>query len=308
MKTVFELIDMFAADQDVAPNSVKLYVRNIKYFVRWVQMEKKDIDHLKMPDIIQYKKWLFHEKFSTLTIDSRITSIRKFYKWCDKNDHYNNIVIGVKNPKRYKGYKKDPLTVEQVNTLLNSIDRTTIKGKRDYAIINLMLRTAMRTVEITKLNIDDIESAYSNETHEIKYFLNIIRKGSQGNKTKIPITDKSYDPLSDYLCERVFESTPLAALFTVTSYNHKGARITTEGLSQLIKNRLRKANINSKRITAHSFRHTAAFNLIKSGAGLYDVQLFLGHSSPSITQLYTRAVEEEKRLHNTPGRLLDDIY
>lgn len=301
MKTIFELIKLFALEQDVAPNSCKLYVVNIKLFLRWVQIQEKNIDNLQKADIIEYKQYLFDEKYSSLTIDSRITSLRKFYIWCDDNDYYNNIVVGIKNPKKYKGYKKDPLTIDQVNKLFESIDTKTIIGKRDFAIIGLMLRTGMRVGEVTKINIGDIE------TPNKKYFINIIRKGSQGNKTKISITEKSFEPINDYLVE-LKNTNNHQPLFIVSAYNHKGLRISTAGLSQIIKSRLRKAGINSKRITAHSFRHTAAMNLIKAGATLHEVQLFLGHSSPNTTQIYIRAIEEEKRLDNTPGLLLDKMF
>jgi len=301
IKTIFELIKLFAADQDVAPNSCKLYITNIKLFIRWCQRQNKDPESIRKPDIIGYKNDLFANKYSSLTIDSRITSLRKFYKWCDTNEYYNDITIGIKNPKKYQGYKKDPLTIDQVNTLLNSIDRTTITGKRDFAIINLMLRTGLRTIEITRMDIGDVE------LKEGTYYLNILRKGSQGNKTKISISDKTYDPINDYLVERlnVDDSKPL---FVVTSYNCKGSRINTAGLSQLIKKRLLKANINSKKITAHSLRHTAALNALKIGASLYDVQMFLGHTSSNTTQLYIKAINEEKILINTPNRMLDGVF
>jgi integrase/recombinase XerC/integrase/recombinase XerD len=301
MKTVFELIKIFASEQDVAPNSCKLYVVNIKLFLRWVQSENKNVDNLKKSDILEYKQHLFDIKRSSLTIDSRITSLRKFYTWCDDNDYYNNIVVGIKNPKKYKGYKKDPLTIDQVNKLFDSIDTKTIIGKRDFAIISLMLRTGIRVGEVTKINIGDIETPGQN------YIINIIRKGSQGNKTKISITEKSFQPIQDYLVE-LLNTNDDQPLFVVSAYNHNGLRISTAGLSQIIKSRLRRAGINSKRITAHSFRHTAAINLIKSGSTLHEVQLFLGHSSPNTTQIYIRAIEEEKRLDNTPGLLLDKMF
>jgi site-specific recombinase XerD len=97
-------------------------------------------------------------------------------------------------------------------------------------------------------------------------------------------------------------------MFRVESNNHHNQRILTAGLSQLIKERLRKANIDSRKITAHSFRHTAAMNALKAGASLYEVQLFLGHTNPNTTQLYIKSLDEEKRLNNTPGKLLDNVY
>jgi integrase/recombinase XerC/integrase/recombinase XerD len=191
--------------------------------------------------------------------------------------------------------------VEQVNTLLNSIDRTTIRGKRDYAMINLMLRTALRTIEVIRLTVEDMVMEGG------IIMLYVLRKGSQGNKTKIQLTHKAFDPINDYLVDRknLKDDQPL---FTGLSYNNRNGQMGQKSLSAIIRQRLQNAGIHDSRITAHSMRHTAAVNALKAGASLHDLQLFMGHTDPSTTQIYVRILEEEKRLANGPGKLLDNVY
>jgi site-specific recombinase XerD len=216
------------------------------------------------------------------------------------NGHYDNIMVGVKNPRKYKGFKKRPLSVDEINNLLRSINRGTAQGKRDYAMISLMLRSAMRTVEVSRCNFSDLEES------EGQYYLWIRRKG-QDEKTKISLTFKAFDAINDYLVERrgLSDTAPLFANIGPRSTNK---RIQPQSLSFIIKNRMRAAGIIDSKVTAHSLRHTAATMALKQGASLHEVQLFLGHTNPATTQLYLKAIEEERRLHNTPGKLIDEVF
>ncbi len=300
MKTelqISELIELFIADQDVKPNSRDLYKRNITSFFRWCDATGRDKRKLQRSDIIAYKEYLFDKEYSSLTIDSYLTSARKFFQWLAFKDYYINIADGVKNPKRYKGFKKDPLTLVQIGKLLKSPFQEQLKGKRDIAILNLMLRAGLRSSEVCKLMIKDI----------VEQGLWVERKGSRGQKTFIPITDKTVDSINNYLVNRK-DFKDSEALFPALSRNNTSGKLSPQALSQIIKGYLKQIGIESKRVTAHSLRHTAAIQLIKAGADLLDVQLFLGHMSPNVTQIYIRAIQEEKRLKNNSGKLLDTVF
>ena len=300
-KTITQLIDQFTSELDVQDNSKHLYRRNVKAFYRWVQAANKEPYDLSRSDVIEYKKHILEEcKHSLLTVDSYLTAVRRFYDWLELNDISSNIVAGIRNPKRYRGFRKDPLTSDQVNELLNSIDRSTFKGKRDYVMVILMVKCALRSVEISRLNYEDIDQ--QNDT----YGLWVTGKGSAGNKVFVPITDNIYHHLEQFVVSKtdIGDGEPL---FTTLAYSTRGARLSPKAIGTVVKHRIRKAGVKSKRVTAHSLRHTAAVLLIKKGASLYDVQLFLRHRSPNTTEIYTRMIEEEKRLSNIPGRMLDEM-
>jgi integrase len=84
--------------------------------------------------------------------------------------------------------------------------------------------------------------------------------------------------------------------------------LTQRTYSGIAKKYLREIGIDNPKITAHSLRHTTAATLIAAGWGIYDVQLYLGHSSPAITEIYTRMAEEQKRLKNSPSYQLVDMF
>lgn len=296
--TLTELVSRFESEQDVGESSRKLYTRNVWRFIRWTQANELPFNSIGRQHVIAYKRSL--SNMSSLTVDSYMTSIRIFYKWLDLNGHYDNVMIGVRNPRKYKGFKKRPLSVDEINNLLRSINRETAKGKRDYAMISLMLRSAMRTVEVSRCNFSDLQESNGS------YFLWIRRKG-QSEKTKIGLTFKAFDAINDYLVERkqLSDESPLFANIGPRLTNK---RIQPQSLSFIIKHRMRAAGIVDPKVTTHSLRHTAAIMALKQGASLHEVQLFLGHTNPATTQLYIKAIEEERRIYNTPGKLIDEVF
>ena len=121
------------------------------------------------------------------------------------------------------------------------------------------------------------------------------------------LTDKSYQPIAEYLKTRkgVSSSDPL---FTSTSNNSKGGRLTTRTISQIAKEGLRAIGLDERAFTAHSLRHTTAVNILRAGGSLETAQFTLRHANPATTQIYTATLEEERRLENSGEALLDSIY
>jgi integrase/recombinase XerD len=97
-------------------------------------------------------------------------------------------------------------------------------------------------------------------------------------------------------------------LFVSNSNNSQGERITTKTISRLTKEGLRAIGIDDRTITAHSLRHTAATNLIRSGASLQDTQMMLRHADISMTMHYTAFINEEKRFERTGESILAELY
>jgi len=297
---ITQLIKLFIADQDVSELSKSLYRRFITLFFQWVNANKLDYNLLKRVDILQYKAELMEDK-SPLTVDSYLTSVRKFYKWAAFNGYFDNIANGIKSPRRYKGFKKQVLTVDQVQQLLTSVDRTTLKGKRNYAILALLAVRALRTIELHRANVGDIELMQGVKV------LWLQRKNHTSKDEYAEIDDNVYDAIEEYLTARgnIKDSEPL---FTSLSPSNRGQRMTTRTYSGIVKEQLRSIGIDDKRITAHSLRHTVATILINQGVSLYEVQLYLGHSSPAITEIYTRMAEQQQRLINSPSKRLTKLY
>jgi len=296
-----EVLDLFLRSQDVKPASRNLYSRTLRLFFSWVEKKGFPLRDLTRAEIVLYKEDLLSSGLSTLTVSSYLTAVRKFYEWAEANRISPNIARGIKTPKRNTEFKKDPLTVEQIKALLESMNRSTLTGKRDYAMLNLLIRTGLRTIELVRANVEDIQHRSGEE------ILLVQGKGRDAKDNFVILTKKSSEPIYEYLRERG-RAKVNEPLFCSESNNSKGQRLTTRTVSHVAKQNLRGIGLNSGRITAHSFRHTAGVNILRAGGDLYTTQLFMRHSNPATTQIYLRSIETETRIKNAPEKLLDRIF
>lgn len=299
--TISELIKDFLREQDIAANSNALYRINLQLFFRWCHANGIDQRSVSSSNVVAYKSYLLSSGYSTLTINNRITTLHKFYKWMELNNYCDNPTLTVRSFKKYKGFKKDFLTDSQVSLMLSAIDRTTQVGLRDLAIIFLMLFNALREVEISRMKLSDIVEVGGST------IISIQGKGRFEKDEQLPLSGHALDALSQYLATRTIRSND-ESLFVVHSYNNRNSAMSSKAISNVVNRYLLKSGVKSKRITPHSLRHTAAVRAIKSGASLYEVQLFLRHSSSNITQIYTKMIEAQIRLDKSPVRMLDADY
>ena len=293
-----ELVDSFILSLDVKQSSKLLYRRTIKQYFNWVDKKGYLLSEIARPQLIEYKEELLASGMSSLTVGSYITSVRRFYEWAEANKFYPNVAKGIKTPKRKLQFKKQPLLPSQATALLNYYQD---KGSRDYAIINLLLRTGLRTVEIIRADVEDI-------TYKGSQRVLLVRgKGRDEKDNFVLLTDKSYQPLEKYLQTRS-NATSSAPLFTSTSNNSNGDRLTTRTISYIAKEGLKAIGLNERSFTAHSLRHTTAVNILRAGGSLETAQFTLRHSNPATTQIYTATLTEERRLNNSGEALLDGLY
>lgn len=294
------LLDNFINSLDVKPSSRALYKRTLRQYFNWVNIKGYLLRDISRREILEYKEELLR-KHSSLTVGSYLTVVKNFYRFTEASKYYPNIAKDIKTPNRYKGFKKDPLTVSQIKELLYHIDTSTISGKRDFAILNTILRTGLRTIEIIRANVEDIVHRGEDMV------LYIQGKGRDSKDNYVVLTEKSYKPILEYL-ETRNKVRPTDPLFTSTSNNSKGRRLTTRTISFIAKENLIAIGLNSVKLSAHSLRHTAGVNVLRAGGDLYATQLFMRHSDPATTEIYLRTLEEEVRLKNAPEKLLDSVF
>lgn len=293
-RSLDEVITEFLGSQDVRENSRKLYSRTISQFFKWINDNGINLNEVKRTDILNYKAALFEKGLTSLTVGSYLTIVRKFFEWAETEKIYPNVAKGIKTPKRTQKFKKQHLTIDSCMQLLNHY-----KSKRDYALVNLMMRTGLRTIEVSRLNVSDI-TFKSNQR-----VLMIHGKGHDEKDDFVVLTEKAYGPIREYLKTRNITSD--APLFISQSNNNKGGRLTTMTISTIVKKGLRAIGLDGKEFTAHSLRHTTAVNILKAGGSLYGAQTTLRHTSPATTQIYTESIKEEQRLSNPAEALIDNM-
>jgi integrase/recombinase XerD len=295
-----DLIGQFIESQDVKASSKSLYTRTIKQYFKWVESNGLNLGKMSRPHIITYKEDLFTQGKSSLSVGSYLTIVRKFYEWTEANKYYPNIAKGIKTPKRKQAFRKQPLTPEQATQLLEYFKD---KNPRDYAIVNLLLRAGLRTIELINADIEDITFKQG------KRVLIVQGKGEMEKNNFVILTESAYKPIKDYLKSVSWVNTKTSpALFKCASNNNQGKRLTTRTISKIVKDGLIAIGLEDKSLTAHSLRHTLAVSILRAGGTLSDAQGVLRHANPATTQIYTRAIEEEIRIRNAPEELIDRLY
>jgi len=293
-----DLLNSFIEAQDIKPNSKQLYRRTLKQYFNWIERKGYRLSDVARPQIIEYKEDLLNSGKSSLTTGSYITAVKLFYEWTEANKYYPNIAKGVGSPKRKQQFRKQPLLPSQATELLNYYQT---KALRDYAIVSLLLRTGLRTIELIRANVEDIVFKGSQRV------LLIQGKGRDERDNFVVLTDKTYKPIEEYLRTReaTIGSSPL---FISSSNNNKGEGLTTRTISYIAKEGLKAIGLNDKQFTAHSLRHSTAVNILRAGGSLETAQFTLRHSNPATTQIYTATLNEERRLQNSGEALIDSLY
>jgi len=284
-KLTEDLYSRFIHFIDVKPTSVCTYSNSLKQF--FLFLSSKEISVPTRNDILSFKAELKSTGHKPTTIQNYIAAIRLFFQWTEQEHLYPNIAERIKGGKIDKEHKKDYLTSKQVKNLLYSTEHSSLQGKRNYAMLALMITCGLRTIEIVRADIGDLRTVGDNTV------LFIQGKGREDKNEYVKITDKVENIIRDYLKERG-ESNPHAALFTSTSHNNRNQRMTTRSIRGIVKTKLVESGYNSERLTAHSLRHTAVTLSLLSGKPLEEVQQFARHLNISTTMIYNHALDKAK--------------
>lgn len=277
-----EYIKAFLTSLDVSDFSKQLYKRNLRHFFDFIKQEQ--ISTLKREDIIRYKETLLKEKKPS-TVNAYLVPVRLFYQFMSDVGAYPNIATGVKKVKEQVGNKKSALSKMQVKRLFSYLEKQEgAKAERDYTIINLMLRTGLRDIEVIRANIGDIG------TEAGQAVLYVWGKGRTGKDSFVVLTETMYNILMDYLMTRgeINEEEPL---FVSMSRKNYGKRLTTRSISRIVKNAFCACGLNSSKLTAHSLRHTAVTAALLAGASVQDAKEMARHSNIATTMIYAHNIE-----------------
>ena len=281
-----ELSLRFIAYLDVKPKTIQTYTRALRQLFRYLSL--MNITQPRREDILIFRDWLQIEHKPT-TVQNYISAARLFFQWTEQEGIYPDISAHIKGSKIDKEYKKDYLTSEQMKAVLDGVDRASLRGLRDYAILALMVTGGLRTVEVSRADIGDLGAAGNNPV------LYIQGKGRDEKTEYVKLGAKVEQAIRDYLKCRgtTYQAAPL---FASLSNNSAGTRLTTRSISGIVKQRMRNAGYDSDRLTAHSLRHTAVTLSLLAGKRLEEVQQFARHANITTTQIYNHAL---KRAQNT---------
>jgi integrase/recombinase XerD len=277
----------------MSSNTIKGYKSDLNLFFKFLLCNRKNptdieqitdnfISNIQLQDLHNFIKYLEVERGNGANARSRkISSLKSFFEYLNKMGRIkNNPATHLEMPE-IKKENPTYLTLKQCQKLLKSVSGDF--KERDYCIITLFLNCGLRISELCNIDIDDIQD-------------DILIVTGKGNKQRsIPLNNMCIKSLKNYLKVRSKDLNKIKdkdALFLSKNYT----RISTSGVSNMIKKHMKKAKLNPNKYTPHKLRHTAATLMLKYGnVDIRSIQEILGHESVSTTQIYTHVDDDMLR-------------
>ena len=268
-------LNYLLVDKGLSNNTVKAYEADISSLFQWLDTEDLKYNNLQEDHINQYISFLFQRKMRSSSVNRKISSIKSFYIFLVKRNFVKNSPLNdLVTPKQEK-YLPESMSEAEVNKLLNSPDVSNKIENRDKAMIEMLYATGMRISELVNLKITDVDMK--------RCVVKVFGKGSK--ERLVPFGETALDSLRSYLNER--EQSSSKEIFL----SNRGKKMTRVAFWQRVKIYLIRENLKNS-ISPHTLRHAFATHLLNRGADLRSVQLLLGHSDLSTTQIYTHIAKQ----------------
>lgn len=282
LPALIELEDRFFTFCDLPnPKTRQTYREALERYVRWCQCEGITPVQATRADLIRFREWMRSAGLAASTVNLTLTVLRQFFCWISDETGLPDVSKGIRPLKSSPGYKRDALTPEQVLAVLGVIDRSTINGKRDRALIVTMVTTGIRVSEAAAARICDLD--------RLNRRLYLLGKGRDDRQEWVKLPSEALESIDVYLDVRQ----PKNSLEPIFASRKGGEHLLPGSVGSIVKRYFRLAGLDSDRLTAHSLRHTAATLARRSGESTENVQRMLRHKSITTTQMYDHAIERE---------------
>lgn len=265
------LITVRHLDKDTSDKS---YIYDIAKYLEF--MEKHKIDNsleITYQDINLYLKFLDDNNYETSSVIRKIVSIKDFHKYLNKKYNTKDVSLKIEAP---KFHRKLPniLTIEEVDELLD-VKLNNAYDYRNKAMLELMYSSGLRVSELVNLTLSNIDL----ENNFVRCF------GKGGKERIVPIGEVAKEYLNIYITK--YRDSMKKKYYTDSLFlNNHGQKMTRQAFFLIIKKQAEIKKI-AKNITPHMLRHSFATHLLNNGADLRTIQVMLGHSNISTTQIYT---------------------
>ncbi|HLW78233.1 MAG TPA: site-specific tyrosine recombinase XerD [Terriglobia bacterium] len=283
-----EFLAYVRVEKGLAANTLSSYGRDLAGFLAYLSGRSQSWREVGREEIRGFFRSLYQRDLSARSVARHLVSLRSFFRFelergritADPTQDVDAPEVGVSLPKYLSG--------EEVDTLLAQPDPSTAAGSRDKAMLELLYATGMRVSELVGLRCDNFDAN-----------LGIVRCLGKGSKERlIPVGKPALRAVESYLrcCREQLAKHPEVPLLFL---NHRGRALSRVGFWKILARYGRASGIPT-RITPHLVRHSFATHLLERGADLRSIQLMLGHSDISTTQVYTHVLKERlKQVYQT---------
>lgn len=270
-EAIDEFIRYLVAERGISKNTIITYKEDLNAFSKIIN--KEEADELNNDDIYDFITNMSNEGKSSSTIIRRITTIRQFYKFLQKENIIINQSKNIELPKMNE-HLPTVLSLEEVESLFNMPNLNKKEGIRDRAMLEIMYSSGLRVSELLTLQLSSIDRNFD-----------CVLINGKGNKQRmVPIGDFARDYLIKYINEGRNKNKGKDTKFLFL--NNQGKPLSRQYFWKQIKKYATEAGI-FQNVTPHTLRHSFATHLLENGAELRFVQAMLGHENIATTQIYT---------------------
>jgi len=273
-------LNSLRVEKGLADNTLQAYRRDIEKFAAFARQRKLSTKTIERGDIVDFLGSLYRKKLDSRSVARHLVTIRNFFRFAMLEGYVEDDPAATIESPRFRQSLPEFLSVEEVNRLLGQPDKLTVTGIRDRAMIELMYSCGLRVSELCGLQVSDLQREEG-----------CLRCVGKGNKERlVPVGRQALEVVQRYLREarpRLLGERSSTYLFL----GQTGNCVNRAAVWKLLRDYGRGAGLR-KSLTPHMLRHSFATHLLDRGADLRSVQMMLGHSDISTTQIYTHVVEE----------------
>jgi integrase/recombinase XerD len=281
--TIASFLTYVRVEKGLSANTVSAYRRDLVKFESCAKKKKLTLENVTRDDLVDFLSSLFRQKLESRTVARHLVTLRNFFRFAQTQDLISvDPSSNLESPKIRRslpGY----LRLEEIERLLAQPDEKTPIGLRDRAMLDVLYSTGLRVSELIGLRVMDLDRV-----------VGCVRCIGKGDKERIvPIGKKALALVDRYLRDaRPKLVTAGKQVNSPTLFiNRRGSTLSRVGVWKILSAYGRRARLRVP-LTPHMLRHSFATHLLEGGADLRSVQLMLGHSDISTTQIYTHVVEE----------------
>jgi integrase/recombinase XerD len=284
-KTIDSFLSALWLEFGLSDNTLSAYGSDLKQFDKW--LEAKELFNVEQQDINQFFVYRKQQGMSKRSVARILSSLKRFYGYLLREGLIQSDPCELIDAPRLAPALPESLSENDVESLLQAPEIVSALGFRDRAMLELLYATGLRVSELVELNFQ-----------QVNFRQGCLRVVGKGEKERlVPVGEEAMDWLERYLNQ----ARPMILGARQSDYlfvTNRGSSMTRQAFWHIIKRYAKQAGID-KHLSPHTLRHAFATHLLNHGADLRVVQLLLGHSDLSTTQIYTHIAQQRlKELHS----------
>lgn len=289
------IVEAYLDQLDASDKTRETYRRALRSYEAYLEAESMSVYQASKAVVKAYRDHVA-AGHKPATVNAYMTAVRGLYAHLEEIGMCPNVAANVKGMKTNSRTSKEALTRDQAKRLLGQAAGAQTEAElRDAAMLALMTRRGLRTVEVVRANVGDLRQ-YNGQA-----VLFVQGKGYADKQDFVILSEACLAPIHAYLARRG-QASDDEPLFAAVGNRNGGGRMTTRSVSRIAKEAMRQAGIDSPHLTAHSLRHTAVTNALLGGASVQEVSAMARHASIETTMIYAHNLD---RLSGSAERAAD---